>query len=212
MTERVNPLSICLAVTLTPGTTAPLASCTMPTIAAEKPCPHAGELAKAVTPRIPTNNVAKLARFSLLLLTMTLLSLLLRCHRLSLSRALCEHSACAPKRDKLGASENCRRLSPMVSAVILSRLPTNSNAVADVHLHMWLTGSLQSPEPVEPPRGTHLKCIHLSGLQITNSHRAGVSKSSGRFPGFLFSVPGVQCAAHLMQVARIPQAQADEME
>jgi len=104
------------------------------------------------------------------------------------------------------------KLSPMISAVILSRLPTNSNAVADVHLHMWLTGSLQSPEPVEPPRGTHLKCIHLSGLQITNSHRAGVSKSSGRFPGFLFSVPGVQCAAHLMQVARIPQAQADEME
>src|SRR5947199_9798278 len=126
MTERVNPLSICLAVTLTPGTTAPLASCTMPTIAAEKPCPHAGELAKAVTPRIPINNVAKLARFSLLLLTMTLLSLLLRCHRLSLSRALCEHSACAPKRDKLGASENCRRWSVPSSYHDCQRIRTQS--------------------------------------------------------------------------------------
>jgi len=62
LTIRVSPLSICLAVTLTPGNTAPVGSRTMPDIDAEKFWPHTSALASAITPGIPSTSVTKLLR------------------------------------------------------------------------------------------------------------------------------------------------------
>src|SRR5262249_42998175 len=77
LTVRVSPLSICLAVTVTPGNTAPVESRTTPEMAPEKPCPHTNELAHTITPRICTNVVAHLVKL-LSLFTISPLSVL-RC-------------------------------------------------------------------------------------------------------------------------------------
>src|SRR3989442_14092041 len=60
---RVRPLSICLAVTLTPGTTAPEVSWTTPEIAAEKPCANTTPAPSAITTTIMLVSVANPVRF-----------------------------------------------------------------------------------------------------------------------------------------------------
>src|SRR5262245_5909705 len=64
---RVSPLSVCFAVTLTPGTSPPPASRTTPDMVAENSCPNR-PVANAITPRIPINSVTDLLKFFLLIL------------------------------------------------------------------------------------------------------------------------------------------------
>src|SRR6185369_12092734 len=53
---RINPLSVFVTVILTPGSTAPVVSRTVPEIAAEKPCPNNEQPAKAINTRIPASS------------------------------------------------------------------------------------------------------------------------------------------------------------
>src|SRR5262245_7622329 len=75
-TERVSPVSVCLAVTVVPGITAPVLSRTKPEMAAEKFCPNTKPPANRITPTIPISVVANLMKSFFLQLTMTPLSLI----------------------------------------------------------------------------------------------------------------------------------------
>src|SRR2546423_14842469 len=51
MTVRVRPLSVCLAMTVAPGRTAPELSRTVPVIDAAAPCPNPRQLANTIDPK-----------------------------------------------------------------------------------------------------------------------------------------------------------------
>src|SRR5438093_2130353 len=53
ITVRVSPLSICFAVTPTPGTNPPLASCTTPDMVAENSCPNTRPFPDTINAIIP---------------------------------------------------------------------------------------------------------------------------------------------------------------
>src|SRR5262249_3494475 len=72
---RVRPLSVCFTLIVTPGTTAPDASWTMPDIAAEKFCAKTAPVANAMVNKSALGHFEMLIDSLRLLFTMTHLSL-----------------------------------------------------------------------------------------------------------------------------------------